>query len=142
MDVNSGSVTVTGAGSGTHVENVPVTITVGSTVETLSACYEGSTVIPADTHLTATSGPITLTQYRHVKVVVQLVSGSATTGTGAQTAEVITPAHQPATATVDAAGASITNIEGTVTIPTGTPAPIPSSSEASGRSGRHRRQEG
>lgn len=121
MHVNSGSVTVMGAGTGTRVENVPVTINVGSTVKTLGTCYEGRTVVPANTHLTATSSPITLTQYHHVKVVVELVSGSATTGTGTHMAEVITNTHQTATATVGAAAASITNIQGMVTITAVTP---------------------
>lgn len=118
MHLNRGSVTVvgTGTGTGTFVENVPVTINIGSTVATLSKCHEGSTVIPSNTYLTATSSPITLTQCRHAKVVVRLVRGSLTTGTGAHTAAVITHAHQTATATVGAAGASITNIEGAVMI--------------------------
>lgn len=114
MRVNDGSVTV--VGTGPHVLNVPVTINVGSTVKTLSRCYADGAVTPADTHLTATSSPIALTQYRHAKVEVQLVSGSVTTHTGTQGGEVITDARQNATAIVGAAEASVTNIEGTVTI--------------------------
>lgn len=119
MHVNSGSVTVVGAGASTRVGNVPVTINGGSTVNTLSRCCAGGTVIPADTRLTTTSSPIALTQYRHAKVEVQLISGSATTNTATHIGEVITHARESATATVGAAGASITNTKGTVTITSG-----------------------
>lgn len=114
MRVNGGSVTV--VGTGPHVLNVPVTVNVGSTVKTLSRCDADGAVIPADTHVTATSSPIALTQYRHAKVEVQLVSGSVTTHTDTQVGEVVTGARQNATAVVGAAEASVTNTEGTVTI--------------------------
>ena len=136
MDVNRGFIGVNGAS--TTVKNAvgPVTINVGSTATSLTKCYEGSTLIRAGTRHTATSSPITLTQYGQTAVLVQLVSGSATvTGTGTHTAEVITPPRHIATVTVGAAGASVTNIKGTATI---TITPTPSSSRASG--GRHRRQ--
>jgi PPE-repeat protein len=135
MDVNRGVIAVNGAS--TTVKNAvgPVTINVGSTATSLTKCYEGTTLIRAGTRLTATSSPITLTQYGHTAVLIQLVSGSATvTGTGTHTAQVITPPRHIATTTVGAAGASVTNIKGTATITITTP----SSSTASG--GRHRRQ--
>jgi hypothetical protein len=138
MDVNRGLIAVDGAS--TTVKNAvgPLTINVGSTATSLTKCHEGATVIRAGTRLTATSSPITLTQYGDTAVVVQLVSGSATvTGTGTPTAQVITPPGHIATATVGAAGGAVTNIKGTVTISTVTPAPR--SSRAS--RGRHRREE-
>jgi len=124
MEVNSGSVTVTGAS--TTVKNVvgPFTINVGSTATPFTRCYEGSTLIHAGTQLTATSRPITLTKHGHSTFSVQLVSGSATlTRSGTHTAEVITPPRHITTATVGAAGASITNVKGVVTIATVTPTP-------------------
>jgi hypothetical protein len=97
-------------------------------------------VIRAGTRLTATSSPITLTQYGDSAVVVQLVSGSATvtgSGSGTPTAQVITPPGHIATVTVGAAGGAVTNIKGAITISTVTAAPrSPSASR-----GRHRRPE-
>lgn len=117
MLVNSGSITVEGAG--TCVTNVPVTINDGSTVTTLGRCYAGGAVIPSNTRLHAGSyGPFTLTQYRRAKVEIELFSGSATTGAGPHVGEVITPAHRTATATVGAEGATITNTEGAITVTT------------------------
>jgi hypothetical protein len=139
MDVNRGAITIDGAS--TTIKNAvgPVSINVGGTATSLTKCYEGGTLIRAGTRLTATSGPITLTQYGDTAVVVQLVSGSATvTGTGSTpTAQVITPPGHIATAAVGAAGGAVSNIKGTVAISTVTP--TPSWSAASG--GRHRRPE-
>jgi hypothetical protein len=119
--VNSGSVTVAGGGSGTgaRIANAPVTIGVGSTVNTLGRCLAGGIVLPANFQFTMTDGPVTLTQYRRVKVEIELVSGSATTGNSSQQGEITTHAGQSATATVGAEGASITNTKGAVAVITG-----------------------
>ncbi|MEB3983679.1 hypothetical protein OQ968_20725 [Mycobacterium sp. 663a-19] len=116
IHVNSGSVTVVGGGA--RVQAVAVTINAGCAVDTLGTCRAGGDVVPANTRVTATSSPITLTQHRHVKAEVELVSGSATVGTGTHVGEAIVHAGQSATAVVGDAGASITNTEGTVAITT------------------------
>jgi hypothetical protein len=121
MLVNSGSVTVVGGGTGTGacVANAPVTVGLGSTVNTLGRCFAGGVVLPSHFQFTATDGPITLTQYRRTKVEIELVSGSATTGNSPHVGEITTHARQSATATVGAEGASITNTKGAVTVITG-----------------------
>lgn len=114
LRVDSGSVTVVGAGA--CISNAPVVINVGGAVNTLSTCHAGATVVPAETRLTTVSSPIAVSQYRHSRVEVQLVIGSATTVADSRLAEVTTPAHEAATATVGVAAASVTNVQGTVTI--------------------------
>lgn len=60
----TGSVTV--EGNGTCIANVPVTVNLGSTVNTLSTCYAAGAVIPSDTRLLAGRyGPVTFTHRRH-----------------------------------------------------------------------------
>jgi hypothetical protein len=119
MHVTGGFVTV--AGAGVRVANVPVIVNAGSTVKILNTCHADGTVVPFDTQLTATFGPIALTQYRHANVEVELVSGSATTGMSTRMAEVTTHAFRSATATVGEEGATIANTEGTVTVTTDQP---------------------
>ncbi|TAM65852.1 hypothetical protein [Mycobacterium sp.] len=117
MLVEGGSITVEGAGA--CVANVPVTVNDGSTVTTLGRCRATGAVIPSNTRLLAgTYGAFTLSQYRRARVEIELISGTATIGTGPHTGEVTIPAFRTATATVGADGVTITNSEGTITVTT------------------------
>ena len=117
MLVERGSISVEGAGA--CVANVPVTVNDGSTVTTLGRCRATGAVIPSNMRLLAGSyGAFTLTQYRRARVEIELINGSATTGTGPHVGQVTTPALRTATATVGAEGVTITNTEGTITVTT------------------------
>jgi PPE-repeat protein len=129
MFLNSGSISVTGAG--TDVFSVgSIIVNPGSTVTTVLNCYEGSVLVPAGANVTAGSSPIILTPGPTGEVLVSLGSGSVTVpGMGAGNVAVETFANT-ATAIAGPAGASITNVFGTVTVATVTP--IPSSPGAVG----------
>lgn len=117
MLVERGSISVEGAGA--CVANVPVTVNDGSTVTTLGRCRAAGAVIPSNTRLLAGSyGAFTLTQYRRARVEIELINGSATTGTGPHVGQVTIPALRTATATVGAGGVTITNTGGTITVTT------------------------
>ncbi|SOX55252.1 PPE family protein [Mycobacterium ahvazicum] len=129
--VNSGS--LTSGTVGTYLWSADsIIVNAGSTVTLMyNSAYEGTTLLPAGTTITAGSSPITLTPYGTASVVVTPVSGTATligapagagTGTGIQSFGI------SATATVGSAGASITNLSATVGIVTATPAAAPAAS--------------
>lgn len=128
--VNSGSITITGAGTDLVSYGGSVIVNPGSTIHTIIDCSEGSVLIPGGVNVTAGSSPIILTPGSFQEVLVSLVNGSATLPVvGAEQVAVQTLANT-ATAIVGPAGASITNVFGTVTVTTVTP--IPSSPGALG----------
>ncbi|OYV33189.1 MAG: hypothetical protein B7Z83_09890 [Thiomonas sp. 20-64-5] len=128
--VNSGSITITGAGTDLVSYGGSVIVNPGSTIHTIIDCSEGSVLIPGGVNVTAGSSPIILTPGSFQEVLVSLVNGSAALPVvGAEQVAVQTLANT-ATAIVGPAGASITNVFGTVTVTTVTP--IPSSPGALG----------
>jgi PPE-repeat protein len=124
MYVNSGSITITGAGTNL-VSYGSVIINPGSTIHTIIDCSEGGVVIPGGVNVTAGSSPIILTPGSFQEVLISLVNGSATLPAEQVAVQTI---GNTATAIAGPAGASITNVFGTVTVATVTP--IPSSSTA------------
>ena len=119
--VNSGSITITGAGTNIVSYGGSVIVNPGSTIHTIIDCSEGSVLIPGGVNVTAGSSPIILTPGSFQEVLVSLVDGSATLPVvGAEQVAVQTIGNI-ATAIVGPAGASITNVFGTVTVATVTP---------------------
>ena len=128
--VNSGSITITGAGTNVVSYGGSVIVNPVSTIHTIIDCSEGGVLIPGGVNVTAGSSPIILTPGSFQEVLVSLVDGSATLPVvGAEQVAVQTIGNT-ATAIVGPAGASITNVFGTVTVATVTP--IPSSPGALG----------
>ncbi len=129
MYLNSGSITITGPGTDL-ISFGTVIVNPGSTIHTIIDCSEGGVLIPSGVDVTAGSSPLILTPGSFQEVLVTLVNGSATLPVvGAEQVAVETLANT-ATAIVGPAGASITNVFGTVTIVSATP----SSSSALGAS--------
>ncbi|OBB67175.1 PPE family protein [Mycobacterium sp. 852014-50255_SCH5639931] len=129
MFVNSGSITITGPGTNL-ISFGSVIVNPGSTIHTIIDCSEGGVLIPGGVDVTAGSGPLVLTPGSFQEVLVTLVNGSATLPVvGTEQVAVQTFANT-ATAIAGPAGASITNVFGTVSIASVTP--IPSSSSALG----------
>ncbi|OBI22606.1 MULTISPECIES: PPE family protein [unclassified Mycobacterium] len=129
MYLNSGSITITGTGTNL-ISFGTVIVNPGSTIHTIIDCSEGGVLIPEGVNVTAGSSPIVLAPGSFQEVLVNLVNGSATLPVvGTEQVAVQTFANT-ATAIAGPAGASITNVFGTVSVTTVTP--IPSSSSASG----------
>lgn len=127
--VNSGSITITGPGTNL-ISFGSVIVNPGSTIHTLIDCSEGGVLIPGGVDVTADSSPLILTPGSFQEVLVSLVNGSATLPVvGAEQVAVQTIGNT-ATAIVGPAGASITNVFGTVTVATVTPIPGSSSTLA------------
>ncbi|BBY04129.1 PPE family protein [Mycobacterium seoulense] len=129
MYLNSGSITITGSGTNL-ISFGSVIVNPGSTIHTIIDCSEGGVLIPGGVDVTAGSSPLVLTPGSFQEVLVALVNGSATLPVvGAEQVAVQTFANT-ATAIAGPAGASITNVFGTVSIATVTP--LPSSPSALG----------
>ncbi|ORV61793.1 hypothetical protein AWC03_09215 [Mycobacterium europaeum] len=129
MYVNSGSITITGPGTNL-ISFGTVIVNPGSTVHTIIDCSEGGVLIPQGVDVTAGSSPIVLAPGSFQEVLVSLVNGSATLPVVGTEQVAIQTFANTATAIAGPAGASITNVFGTVTVATVTP--IPSSSSALG----------
>ncbi|OBH13362.1 hypothetical protein A9X03_24920 [Mycobacterium sp. E1715] len=124
MYLNSGSITITGSGTNL-ISFGSVIVNPGSTIHTLIDCSEGGVLVPGGVDVTAGSSPLVLTPGSFQEVLVTLVNGSATLPVvGAEQVAVQTIGNT-ATAIAGPAGASITNVFGTVSIATVTPIPSP-----------------
>ncbi|WP_084187795.1 PPE family protein [Mycobacterium paraffinicum] len=118
--LNGGSITITGPGTNL-ISFGSVIVNPGSTIHTLIDCSEGGVLVPGGVDVTAGSSPLVLTPGSFQEVLVTLVNGSATLPVvGAEQVAVQTIGNT-ATAIVGPAGASITNVFGTVSIATVTP---------------------
>jgi hypothetical protein len=82
-------------------------------VFTTTQTFEGTTLIPAQTTVTAGASPLTLTPGPTGNITVNLISGPSTLN-GFFAA--ISQSANPVTGLVGPAGASITNVTGTVTV--------------------------
>ncbi|OBF51252.1 hypothetical protein A5756_19855 [Mycobacterium sp. 852002-53434_SCH5985345] len=129
MSVNSGSITITGSGTNL-ISFGSVIVNPGSTIHTLIDCSEGGVLIPSGVDVTADSAPLVLTPGSFQEVLVSLVNGSATLPVVGGEQVAIETFGNTATAIAGPAGASITNVFGTVSIASVTP--IPSSPGALG----------
>lgn len=110
--LNSGSITLD-AGARVGSSAGFVTLSPGSSVFTTTQTFEGATLIPAQTTVTAGASPITLTPGPAGNVTVNLISGPSTlNGFFA----VISQSANPVTALVGPTGATITNVTGSVTV--------------------------
>ncbi|HEV7581058.1 MAG TPA: PPE family protein [Mycobacterium sp.] len=110
--LNSGSITMD---AGVRVGSSAgfVILNPGSSVFTTTQTFEGTTLIPAQTTVTAGASPLTLTPGPTGSITVNLISGPSTlNGFFA----VISQSANPVTGLVGPAGASITNVAGTVTV--------------------------
>ena len=110
--LNGGSVTMD---AGVRVGSSAgfVTLSPGSTVFTTTQTFEGTTLIPAQTTVTAGASPLILTPGPAGNITVNLISGPSTIdGFFA----VLSQSANPVTALVGPAGATITNVSGTVTV--------------------------
>jgi PPE-repeat protein len=110
--LNSGSITMD---AGVRVGSSAgfVILNPGSSVFTTTQTFEGTTLIPAQTTVTAGASPLTLTPGPTGSITVNLISGPSTlSGFFA----VISQSANPVTGLVGPAGASITNVAGTVTV--------------------------
>ncbi|GAA4291041.1 PPE family protein [Mycobacterium paraffinicum] len=129
MFLNSGSITITGPGTNL-ISFGSVIMNPGSTIHTIIDCSADGVLIPQGVDFTAGASPVVLTPGSFQEVLVTLVNGSATLPVvGTEQVAVQTFANT-ATAIAGPAGASITNVFGTVSIASVTP--IPSSSSALG----------
>ncbi len=110
--LNSGSITMD---AGVRVGSSAgfVTLSPGSSVFTTTQTFEGTTLIPAQTTVTAGASPLTLTPGPTGNITVNLISGPSTLN-GFFAA--ISQSANPVTGLVGPAGASITNVTGTVTV--------------------------
>ncbi|EFG76534.1 PPE family protein [Mycobacterium parascrofulaceum ATCC BAA-614] len=129
MYLNSGEITITGSGTNL-ISFGSVIVNPGATIHTIIDCSEGGVLIPGGVDVTAGSSPLVLTPGSFQEVLVALVNGSATLQVAAAEQVAVQTFANSATAIVGPAGASITNVFGTVSIATVTP--IPSSSGALG----------
>jgi hypothetical protein len=110
--LNSGSLTLD-AGARVGSSAGFVTLSPGSSVLTTTQTFEGATMIPAQTTVTAGASPLTLTPGPLGNISVNLISGPSTiNGFFA----VISQSANPLTGLVGPAGASITNVTGSVTV--------------------------
>ncbi|OBH75211.1 hypothetical protein A5681_11525 [Mycobacterium scrofulaceum] len=126
MYLNSGSISITGSGTNL-ISFGSVIVNPGSTIHTLIDCSEGGVLVPGGVDVTAGASPLVLTPGSFQEVLVTLVNGSATLPVvGAEQVAVQTLGNT-ATAIAGPAGASVTNVFGTVSIVTVTPLPGPSS---------------
>jgi PPE-repeat protein len=110
--LNSGSITMD---AGVRVGSSAgfVILNPGSSVFTTTQTFEGTTLIPAQTTVTAGASPLTLTPGPAGSITVNLISGPSTLN-GFFAA--ISQSANPVTGLVGPAGASITNVTGTVTV--------------------------
>ncbi|OCB17260.1 hypothetical protein A5674_12305 [Mycobacterium malmoense] len=129
MYLNSGEITITGSGTNL-ISFGSVIVNPGATIHTIIDCSEGGVLIPGGVDVTAGSSPLVLTPGSFQEVLVALVNGSATLQVAAAEQVAVQTFANSATAIVGPAGASITNVFGTVSIATVTP--VPSSSGALG----------
>ncbi|OBF12570.1 hypothetical protein A5730_03190 [Mycobacterium sp. ACS4054] len=129
MFVNSGSITITGPGTNL-ISFGSVIVNSGSTIHTIIDCSEGGTLIPAGADVTAGSSPLILTPGSFQEVLVTLVNGSATLPVVGTEQVAVQTFGNAAVAIAGPAGASITNVFGSVTVTAATP----SSSAALGAS--------
>ncbi|OCB62988.1 hypothetical protein A5677_11060 [Mycobacterium malmoense] len=129
MYLNSGEITITGSGTNL-ISFGSVIVNPGATIHTIIDCSEGGVLIPGGVDVTAGSSPLVLTPGSFQEVLVALVNGSATLQVAAAEQVAVQTFASSATAIVGPAGASITNVFGTVSIATVTP--VPSSSGALG----------
>lgn len=120
MYVNSGSITITGPGTNL-ISFGTVIVNSGSTIHTLIDCSEGGVLIPGGVDVTAGSSPLILTPGSFQEVLVTLVNGTATLPVFGTEQVAIQTIGNTATALAGPAGASITNVFGTVTVTTATP---------------------
>lgn len=120
MFVNSGSITITGPGTNL-ISFGSVIVNSGSTIHTIIDCSEGGTLIPAGADVTAGSSPLILTPGSFQEVLVTLVNGSATLPVVGTEQVAVQTFGNAATAIVGPAGASITNVFGSITIAAATP---------------------
>ncbi|WP_082946182.1 PPE family protein [Mycobacterium sp. E1747] len=127
MYLNSGSLSITGSGTNL-ITFGSVIVNPGSTIHTIIDCSEGGVLVPGGVDVTAGSSPLVLTPGSFQEVLVTLVNGSATLPVVGAEQVAVQTFGSTATAIVGPAGASITNVFGTVSIATVTP--IPSSSSA------------
>lgn len=110
--LNSGSITMD---AGVRVGSSAgfVTLSPGSSVFTTTPTFEGTTLIPMQTTVTAGASPITLTPGPMGNITVNLISGPSTiNGFFA----VISQSANPVTGLAGPAGATITNVTGAVTV--------------------------
>ncbi|OBG66514.1 PPE family protein [Mycobacterium sp. E3339] len=120
MYVNSGSITI--AGPGTNLISFgTVIVNSGSTIHTLIDCSEGGVLIPGGVDVTAGSTPLVLTPGSFQEVLVTLVNGTATLPVVGGEQVAIQTFGNTATAIVGPAGASITNVFGSITVAAATP---------------------
>lgn len=126
MYLNSGSITITGSGTNL-ISFGSVIVNPGSTIHTLIDCSEGGVLVPGGVDVTAGSSPLVLTPGSFQEVLVTLVNGSATLNVAGVEQVAVQTFGNTATAIAGPAGASITNVFGTVSIATVTPIPGPSS---------------
>ncbi|ORB73993.1 PPE family protein [Mycobacterium scrofulaceum] len=129
MYLNSGEITITGSGTNL-ISFGSVIVNPGATIHTIIDCSEGGVLIPGGVDVTAGANPIVLTTGSFQEVLVTLVNGSATLQVAAAEQIAVQTFANTATAIAGPAGASITNVFGTVSIATVTP--IPGSSGALG----------
>ncbi|OCB37690.1 hypothetical protein A5676_17040 [Mycobacterium malmoense] len=129
MYLNSGEITITGSGTNL-ISFGSVIVNPGATIHTIIDCSEGGVLIPGGVDVTAGSSPLVLTPGSFQEVLVALVNGSATLQVAAAEQVAVQTFANSATAIVGPAGASITNVFGTVSIAAVTP--VPSSSGALG----------
>ncbi|UXA07787.1 PPE family protein [Mycobacterium sp. SMC-2] len=129
MYINSGSITITGPGTNL-ISFGSVIMNPGSTIHTIIDCSADGVLIPEGVDFTAGASPIVLTPGSFQEVLVALVNGSATLPVAGAEQVAVQTFGNTATAIAGPAGASITNVFGTVTIASATP--IPSSSGAVG----------
>ncbi|WP_085220613.1 PPE family protein [Mycobacterium florentinum] len=127
--VNSGSITITGPGTNL-VSFGSVIVNPGSTIHTLVDCSEGGVLIPGGVDVTADSSPLVLTPGSFQEVLVTLVNGSATLPVVGAEQVAIQTLGNTATAIAGPAGASITNVFGSVAVASVTPMPGSSSTLA------------
>lgn len=124
--VNSGSITITGPGTNL-ISFGSVIMNPASTIHTIIDCSADGVLIPEGVDFTAGASPIVLTPGSFQEVLVTLVNGSATLPVAGTEQVAVQTFGGAATAIAGPAGASITNVFGTVTIATVTPIPGPSS---------------
>ncbi|WP_324291115.1 PPE family protein [Mycobacterium sp. Aquia_213] len=129
MYVNSGSITITGPGTNL-ISFGSVIVNPGSTIHTLIDCSEGGVLIPGGVDVTADSSPVILTPGSFQEVLVTLVNGSATLPVVGAEQVAIQTLGNTATAIAGPAGASITNVFGSVAVASVTPIPGSSSTLA------------
>lgn len=129
MYVNSGSITITGSGTNL-ISFGSVIVNPGSTIHTIIDCTADGVLIPSGVDVTAGSEPVILTTGSFQEVLVTLVNGSATLPVVGTEQVAIQTFGSAATAIAGPAGASVTNVFGTVSIVTATPIPSSSSTVA------------